>query len=147
MASIRNKRAYHDYEILETYEAGIVLTGSEIKSVRDGNVSLKGSFVTVHGNNLVLTNAHIAHYKPAGQNQHDPTRSRRLLLKRSEIDRFIGALSTKGVTAIPLELYLKGKWAKVRIGIGRGKKLYDKRRDIKEREERRRMARAVGRRR
>lgn len=165
----RNRRAYHDYEILETYEAGIMLTGTEIKSVREGNVSLKGSYVTLrlaesvasgHSKGrqarlaqgrppqsiVLLTNTHIGPYKPAGENQHDPTRSRRLLLKKSEIKRLIGVLQTKGLTAIPLEVYLKGRWAKVSIGVGRGKKLYDKRASIKEREVNLRMKRAVGRR-
>lgn len=130
----KNRRAAFDYEIDEKIEAGIMLTGSEIKSVREGSVNLRGSFVTFHGDVPMLTNAHIAQYKPAAALQHDPTRSRQLLLKKSEVRRLIGLLQTQGVTALPLEIYLKGRWAKILIGIGRGKKKYDKRQSIKERE-------------
>ena len=143
----KNRRAYHDYEVLETVEAGILLRGSEIKAVREGGAQLKGSYVTFLGETPLLTNVHIAPYKPAAGQQHDPTRSRRLLLKKSEIARLFGMIKTQGVTIVPLELYIKGKWAKVLIGVVRGKKLHDKRRDIKERETKLRAARAVGRRR
>jgi len=142
----KNKRALFDYEIIERFEAGMMLTGSEIKSLRAGNISLKGSFVTIAGETPMLTNAHISHYKPAADKQHDPTRSRQLLLSKKEIGKLIGLLQTKGVTAMPLEVYLKGRWAKVLIGIGKGKRKYDKREAIKKREVDLRMKRATGRR-
>ena len=139
----KNKRASFDYEIKETFEAGIMLSGSEIKSVREGNVSLKGSFVTLQGETPMLTNAHISHYKPAADKQHEPTRSRKLLLKKSEIKKLINLLSGQGVSAMPLEMYIKGRWVKVLIGVGVGKKKYDKRQVIKDRDSKRRAERVV----
>lgn len=133
----QNKKAYHDYEVLEEYEAGLVLTGSEVKSLRQGNASLKGSFVTALGQNLVLTNTHIGMYKPAAANNHEPLRSRRLLLKESEIKKILGKLTQKGFSCVPLEIYTKRQFIKLKLAVVRGKKLYDKKRDKKERDIRR----------
>ena len=122
-----NRKAYHNYTILETIEAGISLCGSEIKSVRENRVSLAESYVRPENNELWLTGAHIARYDPASYMGHDPTRRRRLLLHRKEINRLLGKLQEKGLTLIPLKMYIKERNAKLEIGLGRGKKLYDKR--------------------
>ncbi|MDD4352359.1 MAG: SsrA-binding protein SmpB [Candidatus Gracilibacteria bacterium] len=139
----KNKKAFHDYEILEEYEAGVMLLGTEVKSVRKGDVSLKGGFVTEHGAELLLTNVHIGAYKPAAQNNHEPLRSRKLLLKKVEVNKIIGKLSQKGVSCVPLEFYTKASHIKLRIAIVKGKKLYDKKRDKKEKDIRRDAAREL----
>ncbi len=126
-----NKKARFDYEILETYEAGIVLTGPEVKSVKAGQISIKESFATVKGEEVFLTNAHISPYKQAANIEQEPTRSRKLLLKRSEISSLIGKSKTQGLTLVPTKVYLKRGFVKVEIGLGRGKKLHDKRETIK----------------
>jgi len=136
-ALAQNKKAYHDYEVLEEYEAGLVLTGSEVKSLRQGNASLKGSFVTAHGEALMLTNAHIGHYKPAAANNHEPLRSRLLLLKASEIKKILGKLTQQGFSCVPLEIYAKKHFIKLKLAVVRGKKLYDKKREKKDRDIRR----------
>lgn len=122
-----NRKAYHDYQILETLEAGIALSGSEIKSVRLSRVSLNEAYVRPEGRSLWLTGAHIARYEPASYMGHDPIRRRRLLLHHKEIGRLLGKLQEKGLTLVPLRMYLKDRHAKLEIGLGRGKKLYDKR--------------------
>jgi SsrA-binding protein len=122
-----NRKAYHDYLILDTLEAGIALSGSEIKSVRGGHISLNEAYVRPEGSSLWLTGAHIARYDPASYMGHDPTRRRRLLLHKKEIGRLLGKLQEKGLTLVPLKMYLKERHAKLEIGLGRGKKLYDKR--------------------
>lgn len=139
----RNPKARHDYHILETWEAGLVLTGSEIKSVRDGKVSLKGAYGVVRGGQAWLEGMHIAEYDAGGYANHDPTRARKLLLHRREVRRLIGALEQKGLTLVPLDLYLKEGWAKVTVGLARGKKLHDKRETVKRREAEREAARAM----
>jgi SsrA-binding protein len=141
-----NKKAYHDYHILDTYEAGIVLTGSEIKSVRAGQVSLRDGYATIQDDEAWLMNTHIAPYKQANRENHEPRRTRKLLLHRREINRLTGKLQEKGLTLIPLKIYLKNSRAKVELGLGRGKKQYDKRAALKEKESRRQIDRAMGRR-
>lgn len=135
MALAENKKALFDYEILEKLEAGLVLTGYETKSAKDGNLNLKGSFVTFHNNNALLTNVHIGLYKPAGKmDDYDPTHSRRLLLKRREIEYLRSKSEEKGLTIVPLRVYTKQRFIKVEIGVARGKKTYDKRETIKKRD-------------
>ncbi|MBI4811919.1 SsrA-binding protein SmpB [Candidatus Falkowbacteria bacterium] len=136
-----NKRAKFDYEILETYEAGIVLFGHEVKSIKTGHISLKGSFVTLKsaiGNKLpeaYLTNAHIPLYKhAAGVKNYDPYRPRKLLLKKNEIERLIGKKQEQGLTLVPLKIYTKRSFIKLEFGIGKGRKKADKREVIKKRE-------------
>ena len=141
----KNKRAFFDYEILEKFEAGIVLTGPEVKSVKAGHISLKGSYVTVHEGELLLLNCHISPYKFA-QNQlkdYNPTASRKLLVHKKEINYLIGKLKTKGLTLLPLSVYLKRNKIKLEIGLGRGKKKFEKREKIKKREAEREIKRAL----
>lgn len=135
-----NKRANFDYDISDRYEAGLVLTGAEVKSVKTGHISLKESFVTIKGSELYLTNANIPPYKHAGDiKNYDPTRPRKLLLKKSEIRRLIGKVRTEGLTLVPIRVYTKKRYLKLEFGIGKGKKKFDKRESIKKREEERRM--------
>lgn len=142
-AYAENRDARHQYQILETLEAGIQLTGAEVKSVKNGNVSLKGSYATVQGNELWLLNAHIGAYKPAGQSPHNPTRTRRLLVRKSDIERFIGKSKSEGLSLFPLSVYSKRGLVKVELGLGRGKKKFDKRASIKKRETDRKIGRAM----
>ena len=141
-----NRRAGHDYHILRTLEAGISLLGTEIKSLRQGHVSIREAYVRPQGGEMWLVGAHIAHYAPAGRMQHDPTRSRRLLLHRREIHDLERQAQAAGVTLVPLRLYLKDGKAKLEIALARGKKSYDKREAIAKREIERQMQRAVRRR-
>jgi SsrA-binding protein len=122
-----NRRARHDYEILETYEAGVELTGTEVKAVRSGKVQLKDSYVDFRNGQAYLVGAHISPYSHGNRENHPPERDRRLLLKHREIDRLFGRTQLKGLTVIPLAVYLKGNWIKVELGLAQGKKLYDKR--------------------
>lgn len=139
-----NRRAFHDYEILERYDAGIALTGSEIKSVRAGKVSLQEAYARPDKGELWLVGAHIAEYGPASYNGHDPKRSRRLLLHRSEIREIERQVGAKGLTLVPLKLYLNKRGiAKVELGLARGRKQYDKRAAIAKREADREMERAL----
>ena len=140
--AVVNRKARHDYFIDETVEAGLVLTGSEVKSLRAGKGQLKDSYARVERGEVWLVNAHISEYGPAAQFGHDPTRKRKLLLHRREIDRLGGKLREKGLTLVPLRIYFKDGRAKVELGLGRGKKLYDKRESIKAREMRREVERA-----
>ena len=139
----RNKRARHDYHILETWEAGIVLTGTEVKSLRDGKANLSDSYAIVSGGEIFLLNLHISPYEQGNQFNHDPTRTRKLLLHKKEIRRLIGAVERQGLTLIPLDLYFKRGVAKVTLALGKGKKLHDKRADERRREDEREMARAA----
>ena len=141
-----NRKARHDYHIEDTFEAGLVLTGSEIKSIRAGQVNLRDSYATVRDGEIWLINMHIAPYKQASFQNHEPRRERKLLLHHREINRLTGKLQEKGLTLVPLRLYLKSSWAKVELGLARGKKLYDKRQSLRERDDRRQIARALGRR-
>lgn len=140
-----NRKARHDYHIDDSFEAGIVLTGSEIKSVRAGQVNLKDSYATIRDDEIWLLNVHISPYQQASYSNHEPERERKLLLHRREINRLIGKLQEKGLTLVPLRLYLKQGRAKVELGLARGKKLFDKRQSLRERDDQRRMERAVGR--
>ena len=139
----RNKKALHDYHILDSFEAGIVLFGPEVKSVRAGKVSLAEAFARVDGGEVWLHAMHISPYGPASRENPDPVRPRKLLLHRREIRRLIGATQEKGQTLVPLELYLKNGVVKLRLALGRGKKLNDKRETVRKREAEREMARAV----
>ncbi len=140
-----NRKAHHDYHIEDTLEAGLVLTGSEIKSIRAGQVNLRDSYAAIRDDELWLVNTHIAPYQQASYSNHEPRRDRKLLLHRREINRLIGKLQEKGLTLIPLKIYLKNSRAKVELGLARGKKLYDKRQTMRERDDRRQIDRAVGR--
>lgn len=136
-----NRKARFNYHILEKFEAGLVLAGSEVKSLRDGKGNLMDSYAEVKGGELWLVNAHIAHYPAANQFNHDPTRPRKILMKRREIDRMAGKLAEKGLTLIPLNLYFKEGRVKVELGLGKGKKAFDKRDTIKKRENDRELRR------
>jgi len=122
-----NRRARHDYEILEKIEAGIVLKGTEVKSIRTGKVQLKDSYVEVRDGDAYLIGSHISPYSHGNIQNHDPERPRRLLLNRREIDRIFGKTTVQGLTCVPLKVYLSGNLVKLEIAIARGKKLYDKR--------------------
>lgn len=138
-----NKKARFEYEILEKYEAGLVLSGQEVKSIRTGNARLQGAFVTVHDNTVYLTNANIPRYKYGyGTEDYDPDQSRKLLLKQKEIDYLRGKSQEKGLTIVPLSIYTKGRRLKIEIAVARGKKLHDKRRTMKERDSVREVRRA-----
>ncbi len=138
-----NRKAYHDYHIEETFEAGIAFTGTEIKSVRAGSVNLRDSYAQVRDGELWLINVHIAPYEPASRQNVDPYRDRKLLMHRREILRLFGRVQEKGFTLIPLRMYLKKNRAKVEIGLARGKRQYDKREAISRRDAAREMARAL----
>jgi SsrA-binding protein len=138
----RNKRARHDYHILETHEAGLVLTGTEVKSLREGKANLSDAYGVVRDGEVWLLNAHISAYGSGGYVNHDPIRSRKLLLHRREIRRLIGAVERQGLTLVPLELYFLRGRAKVSIALAKGKKLHDKREDSRRRDAEREIARA-----
>ncbi len=138
-----NRQAYHDYFVERTIEAGIALMGTEIKSIREGKVNLRGSYALARNGELWLENAHIAVYEHGNRYNHDPIRNRKLLLHRREINQLVGKVTTKGLTLVPLKLYLKGGRAKIELGLCRGKKLYDKRDAIAERDIKREMERKI----
>ena len=138
-----NRRARRDYEVLDTLVAGMELLGSEIKSIRNGSVSLAQGFVTVEDGEAFLRDVHVARYKPAAQANHDPDRPRRLLLHRAEIHLLARHVNAKGRTAVPLRLFLSRGWAKVEIGLVRGLRRYDNREKIRAREAARQIARYV----
>ncbi|AYC30096.1 SsrA-binding protein SmpB [Paenisporosarcina cavernae] len=138
----QNKKAGHDYFIEETIEAGIVLQGTEIKSIRNGKVQLKDSFVRIRNNEAWISNMHISPYEQGNRFNHDPVRSRKLLLKKKQIAELIGRTKQDGYTIVPLKMYIKDGFAKVLIGVGKGKKNYDKRDDLKKKEAKRDVERA-----
>ena len=138
-----NRQAGYRYEFLDKLEAGIQLQGTEVKSVREGGVQLKDAYASVRDGEVWLHNAHIAPYAPASRENHEPERPRKLLLHRREIDRLIGTTQEKGLTLVPTRMYFKGARAKVEIAVARGKDVGDKRRSIKDREQKREMERAV----
>ena len=138
-----NRKARHDYDILETFEAGLVLTGSEVKSLRAGRVNLKDSFARVDRGEAFLVNAHVSPYAAASRFGHEPERARKLLLHRAEIDKLTGRIQERGLTLVPLKIYFKNGRAKVLLGVGRGRRVYDKREAIKRREMEREADRAV----
>ena len=139
----QNRKAYHDYHIEETAEAGISLLGTEVKSLREGRANLKDSYVLVKGGEAFLLNCHISPYSHGNIMNHDPLRTRKLLLHREEINKLTGKAASKGYTIIPLKLYFKGSFAKVEIGLAKGKQLFEKRDKIKEREAHREIERAM----
>ena len=136
-----NRQAYHEYFVDETIEAGLALTGTEVKSIRAGHVNLRGAYARVRDGEVWLEGMHIAIYEQGTYMNHDPLRPRKLLLHRRQIDRLVGKVQQKGQTLIPLRLYFSGNRAKVELGLCRGKKLYDKRESIKQRESDRELAR------
>jgi SsrA-binding protein len=139
----QNRKAFHDYSIEETYEAGIALTGTEVKSLRDGKANLKDSYVLIKGSEVLLLNCHISPYSHGNIMNHDPLRTRKLLLHKKEIVKLQGKAAQKGYSLIPLKIYFKGPRAKVEIGLARGKKQYEKRETIKKREADREIERAM----
>lgn len=142
----RNPRARHDYEILDTYEAGLVLRGTEVKTLRSGRGSIIGAFARIHGGEVYLEGVHIPPYESGNRYNHDPLRTRKLLMNRREIRRLIGSVEQKGWTLVPLELYFKGPTAKVQLALARGKKEHDRRDDLRKREAEREVARVFRRR-
>ncbi len=129
-----NRKAYHDYEILETYEAGIVLKGTEVKSAKNGRINLKDSYAKIENGEVFLINAHISPYSHGNVYNHDPRRTRKLLLHKKEIMRLYGKVKEKGLTLIPLKAYIKNGKIKIELGLCKGKKVYDKRAEIKKRD-------------
>lgn len=139
----KNRQARHDYHILETWEAGVVLTGTEVKALREGKANISDAYGVVKSGEIFLLNLHISPYERGGYTNHEPTRTRKLLLHRKEIRRLIGAVERDGLTLVPLELYFKKGIAKVALALGKGKKLHDKRETERQRDADREMARAV----
>jgi len=138
-----NRQASFRYELLEKWECGIQLQGSEVKSLRDGGVQLKDSYAEVQDGEVWLQNMHVAPYKPAANQNHEPERPRKLLLHKTEIERLIGKTAERGLTLVPTRVYFKGPHAKVELALARGKDVRDKRRSIKDREQRREIDRAL----
>lgn len=139
----KNRQGRHDYSIIDTWEAGIVLTGTEVKALREGKANITDAYGIVKNEEIWLLNVHISPYERGGYVNHEPTRTRKLLLHRKEIRRLIGAVEREGLTLIPLELYFKKGVAKVALALGKGKKLHDKRETERERDANREMARAL----
>ncbi|SEO49484.1 SsrA-binding protein [Amphibacillus marinus] len=139
----QNKKANHDYFIEETIEAGLVLQGTEIKAIRAGRINMKDSFARVERGEVFLHNLHISPYEQGNRYNHEPTRTRKLLLHRKQISKLIGETQQAGYSLVPIKVYLKNGFAKVLIGLGKGKKKYDKREDLKQKQAKRDMDRAV----
>ncbi len=139
----RNRAAGHRYHLLDKWECGIQLQGTEVKSIREGKVQLKDAYAAVRDGEVWLHNMHVAPYGPAARDNHEPERPRKLLLHRREIERLIGKTAERGLTLVPTRLYFKGPRAKVEIALARGKDLHDKRRALKERDQRREIERAL----
>ena len=139
----QNKKAYHDYHIEDTIEAGLLLLGTEVKSLREGRANLKDSYVIIKGGEAFLLNCHISPYSHGNIMNHDPLRTRKLLLHKEQINSLAGKVNVKGYTLIPLKLYFKNSFAKLEIGLAKGKRLYEKRESIKEREARREIEKAI----
>jgi SsrA-binding protein len=142
-----NRSAWHNYHLLERFEAGIALTGTEVKAAKTGNIQLKDSFADVEGNEAWLMNAHIGQYSHGNRQNHEPTRRRKLLLHRREIDKLLGTIREKGLTLIPTKMYLKNGNIKVEFAVAKGKKLHDKRESERKREMESEARAAIGRRR
>jgi SsrA-binding protein len=140
---IRNRKAYHDYHIEDTLEAGIALLGTEVKSLRAGRANLKDGYVLMKGGEAFLVNVHISPYSHGNIENHDPVRTRKLLLKHREIDKLAAKVAQKGYSLVPLKLYFKGPFAKVEVGLARGKKFFEKRDTLKEKEARKEVERAL----
>lgn len=139
----QNRKARYEYSILDTVEAGIVLQGTEIKSIRAGRINLKDGYASIRNGEIFLNNVHIAPFEQGNQFNHDPVRVRKLLMKKKQIDKLAGEVKQGGVTLIPLKVYIKNGFAKVLIGLAKGKKQYDKRETIKRRDQDRDLRRAV----
>ncbi|EFW04865.1 SsrA-binding protein [Coprobacillus cateniformis] len=139
----QNKKAYHDYFILDTYEAGIELQGTEIKSIRKGSVNLKDSFIRIRNDEAFIDNMHIASYEQGNRFNHEPLRQRKLLLHKKEIKKLQKELKENGLTIVPTKLYFNTSKLKVEIALARGKKLYDKRQDLKEKDSKRDIEKAL----
>ncbi len=140
MFEIKNRDVHYNYEILETYEVGIALKGTEIKSIRNGAVNLKDSYAIIRSNELYLLNMHIAQYKKGNIFNHDERRSRKLLMHKRQIIKLNNIITTENLTLVPLKMYFKGNKVKILLGLAKGKKTYDKRQTIKERDIKREMA-------
>lgn len=141
---VRNKRAFYEYQVLEKVEAGIALRGTEVKSIRDGNMSLAESYARLDGTEIMLVNCHIPEYKAGSWTNHDPRRKRKLLLHKREIRKLRMRIEEKGLTVVPLRVYFNNRgFAKVELGVGRGKKLYDKRQTMKRRDQERDIQRQM----
>lgn len=138
-----NKKAYHEYHIEETYEAGIMLQGTEVKSIRAGKVNLKESFCRIKNGEVFINNMNIAEYDFGNRENHEPTRMRKLLLHHTEIDKLIRLTEQKGLAIVPTKLYFKNNYIKLEIGVGRGKKLHDKRHTLKDKQATLEMAKAL----
>jgi SsrA-binding protein len=138
-----NRQASFRYHLLEKFEAGLQLQGSEVKSLRDGKVQLKDSYASINDGEVWLHNAHIAPYPAASRENHEPERARKLLLHRREIERLIGKTAERGLTLVPTRVYFKGRNAKVEIALARGKEMHDKRRDLRDKDQRREIERAL----
>jgi len=138
-----NKKAYHDYHIFETYQAGMVLTGTEIKSIRAGRVNLKDSFARIENGEVWLYKSHISPYDMGNRYNHEPERKRKLLLTKKEIIKLIGKTKESGYSLVPLKLYFSAGWAKIELGLAKGKKLYDKRETIAKKDTQREIDRAM----
>jgi SsrA-binding protein len=139
----KNRKAFHDYEIIERHEAGMVLVGTEVKSLRDGRCNLKDSYARVDGGELILHGTHISPYEPGNRNNHEPERPRKLLMHKREIYKLAAEVGRKGMTLVPLSVYFKSGRAKVEIGLAKGKAEYDKRDTLKKREASRDVAQAL----
>ncbi len=138
-----NRKAFHDYLIFDRFDAGIVLTGTEIKSIRQGAFNLKDSFAKIEDGEIFLYNMHISPYEQGNRNNHEPERTRKLLLKKQEIMKILGKIKKENYTIVPLELYLSHGFAKIEIGLAKGKKLYDKRESITKKTQERDIARST----
>lgn len=138
-----NRKAYHDYFIEETFEAGLVLLGTEVKALREGRANLKDSYVIIKNNEAFLLNCHIGPYSHGNIENHEPLRTRKLLLHRAQIERLRGKSQQRGYTIVPLKIYFKNNLAKLEIGLAKGKRLFEKREAIKEREAKKEIARAM----
>ena len=138
-----NRQARHHYSIEETFEAGLILLGSEVKSLRDGKANLTDSYARIHKGEAFLVNAHVSHYPGANQFNHEPTRTRKLLLHGREIERLTGKTKERGLTLVPLRLYFKNGRAKVELALARGKKLYDKRETLRQKVAQREVERSL----
>jgi len=139
----QNKKAHHDYTIIETMEAGVVLKGTEIKAIRNSRLNLKDGFARIRNGEVWLMNVHISTYEQGNIYNHDPLRTRKLLLHKKQIAKLVGTIKNSGVTLVPLKVYLKNGYAKVLLGLAKGKKQYDKREDLKRRDQKREVQRAL----
>lgn len=139
----KNKRAFHEYEIIDTLEAGIVLQGTEVKSIKNGQVNLRDAFVRIKDEEAILINCHISHYEQGNRENHEETRTRKLLLHKKEILKLESRMNEQGLTIVPLKMYLKSNYVKLEIGIGKGKNVRDKRETLKRKEQNREMQRAL----